>query len=156
MRALTATALGVFLLDQASKVFVLYGLGLAHRLAIDVVPPFLNLRMAWNRGLNFGLFSNETDVMRWVFVGVALAVSVWVVLWARSQPGQVAVQLAAGALVGGALGNALDRVVYGAVADFLNMSCCGINNPFAFNIADVGVFAGAIGLVLFAGRHKTP
>lgn len=156
MLALTATALAVFLIDQASKAFVLYGLGLMHRLAIDVVPPVLNLRMAWNRGMNFGLFSNDAEVMRWVFVAIALAVSVWVVTWARSHPGQIAVHVSAGALVGGALSNALDRVIYGAVADFVNMSCCGIVNPYAFNVADIGVFAGALGLVLFTDGQKTP
>ena len=54
-------------------------------------------------------------------------------------------------LIGGALGNVLDRVLYGAVADFLNMSCCGIENPYAFNVADIAIFAGAFGLVLFPG-----
>jgi signal peptidase II len=60
-------------------------------------------------------------------------------------------QVSAGVLIGGALGNVVDRVVYGAVADFLNMSCCGIENPYAFNVADVAIFAGAIGLVIFSG-----
>jgi signal peptidase II len=46
----------------------------------------------------------------------------------------------------------VDRVLYGAVADFLNMSCCGIENPYAFNVADISIFLGAVGLVLFAGR----
>jgi signal peptidase II len=71
-------------------------------------------------------------------------------------------QVSAGLLIGGALGNVVDRIVYGAVADFLNMSCCGIANPFAFNVADITIFAGAIGLVLFSGGEphaegrKTP
>jgi signal peptidase II len=56
--------------------------------------------------------------------------------------------------VGGALGNALDRVLYGAVADFLNMSCCGIRNPYAFNLADVFIFAGAAGLIWLDGSDK--
>ena len=68
-------------------------------------------------------------------------------------------QLSGGLLVGGALGNVVDRVAYGAVADFLNMSCCGIENPYAFNVADIAIFAGALGLVIFAkgseGRRAT-
>jgi signal peptidase II len=60
----------------------------------------------------------------------------------------------AGVLIGGALGNVVDRVVYGAVADFLNMSCCGIENPYAFNVADVAIFVGALGLVFFADGKK--
>ena len=54
--------------------------------------------------------------------------------------------IAAGFLIGGALGNVIDRLLYGAVADFLNMSCCGFNNPYAFNVADVAIFIGAIGI----------
>ena len=63
-------------------------------------------------------------------------------------------QIAAGLLVGGAAGNVIDRLIYGAVADFLNMSCCGIDNPFAFNVADIAIFAGAVGLILFTGKEK--
>jgi signal peptidase II len=49
----------------------------------------------------------------------------------------------------------IDRIAYGAVADFLNMSCCGIENPYAFNVADISIFAGAIGLILFtAGKRR--
>ncbi len=48
----------------------------------------------------------------------------------------------------------VDRVLYGAVADFLNMSCCGIENPYAFNVADIAIFAGAFGLVLFTRETK--
>ena len=64
-------------------------------------------------------------------------------------------RLTAGLLLGGALGNVVDRLIYGAVADFINMSCCGIDNPYAFNVADIAMFAGAIGLVLAPAR-KTP
>ena len=150
-------------LDQASKLWVIHALDLPRRLAIDVVPPFLNFRMAWNTGVNFGLFAGESEVTRWVLVALALAISAWVWVWVSRQPPRGLVHVSAGLLVGGALGNAIDRLAYGAVADFINMSCCGIANPFAFNIADVAIFAGAIGLVLFSGdgdgdgaRDKTP
>jgi signal peptidase II len=78
-------------------------------------------------------------------------ISAWVWVWIRREnPGRWA-QISAGLLVGGALGNVIDRIVYGAVADFLNMSCCGIENPYAFNVADISIFAGAIGLIFFTG-----
>ena len=149
---LTGTALLVFLLDQLSKLAVVQWMGLKTLGSIDVLPPFLNFRMAWNQGVNFGLFSNDTDVMRWLLTALAVAVSVGLFLWARKfeHPGA---QIFAGAVIGGAMGNAVDRLVYGAVADFLNMSCCGIGNPYAFNIADVGIFVGAFGLVLFSNKH---
>jgi signal peptidase II len=156
MRIAFWTGLIVFLIDQASKYYVVHSLRLAEVLAIDVWPPFLNLRMAWNRGVNFGLFAHDAEVMRWVLIALALVISAWVILWVRREPHSARVQVSAGLLVGGALGNVIDRLLYRAVADFLNMSCCGIDNPFAFNVADVAIFVGALGLVLFAGREKTP
>lgn len=140
-----------FLLDQASKYIVVHFLDLLNRGEIDVLPPFLNFRMAWNRGINFGMF----DTNKWLLIAVALAICLWVAIWiGREKQGRLA-YLAAGLLIGGALGNVLDRVLYGAVADFLNMSCCGFENPYSFNIADIAVFAGAFGLIFFAGEKKT-
>ncbi len=152
MRLAAITAGIVLALDQGSKLLVVHALDLKHRLAIDVIPPFFNLRMAWNRGVNFGLFAGEAEWIRWGLVALALAISASVWLWVRRQPPRPVVLVATGLLVGGALGNVIDRIAYGAVADFINMSCCGFTNPYAFNIADVAIFAGAIGLVLFAGR----
>lgn len=149
-RPLWTTALAVFVIDQLLKYLVVFRLDLINRGAIDVLPPWLNLRMAWNRGINFGLFSGDSDVMRWFLVGLALVISAWVAWWmVTERPGRRAL-VAGGLLIGGAVGNALDRVLYGAVADFLNMSCCGITNPYAFNVADISIFLGAIGLVIFA------
>ncbi len=164
MRILTLTALITFAIDQASKLAVVHGLNLFDRGVIEVFPPFLTFRMAWNRGINFGLFSHNADIVRWALVVLALAISAWVWWWICREAPSLRVQIAGGLLIGGALGNVIDRIVYGAVADFLNMSCCGIENPYAFNVADIAVFAGAIGLVLFSGgtsddkkpNRKTP
>ncbi|SEN03040.1 signal peptidase II [Palleronia pelagia] len=156
MRRLWITAAITFVLDQVVKLIVVQGLDLARVGAIDVIPPFLNLRMAWNRGINFGLFAGDSDAARWVLIALALVISGWVLLWMRrDRPGPLAM-VSAGLLVGGAMGNVVDRLIYGAVADFLNMSCCGIENPYAFNVADIAIFAGAVGLVLFTGGKKTP
>lgn len=153
MRILLA-AIVIFVLDQASKMAVILGLKLPEIGQYDIWPPFLTFRMAWNRGVNFGLFAHDAAVMRWVLIAVALLISAWVWRW-MSRPGQPPLaQLSAGILIGGALGNVIDRIVYGAVADFLNMSCCGFNNPYAFNVADIAIFAGALGLVLFAKDAK--
>ncbi len=144
----------VFVLDQLTKILVVQILGLASRGSIDVLPPFLNFRMAWNRGVNFGMLSGDGDATRWILIAVALGISAWVVLWLRRErPGKRAM-IAGGLLVGGAIGNVVDRLIYGAVADFLNMSCCGIDNPYAFNVADIAIFAGALGLIAFTGRRK--
>ncbi len=154
MRTLTLTAVFVFLLDQVTKWFVVIYLNLIELGEIDVLAPFVNFRMAWNRGINFGLLSNNTDVARWALIAVAVAISVWVVVWIwRDGAGRWAA-LSAGLLVGGAMGNVVDRLIYGAVADFLNMSCCGIENPYAFNVADIAIFAGALGLIVFTGKGR--
>lgn len=149
MRLIFLAAFVAFAIDQLSKIIVVHAMRLDQLLVIDVLPPVLVFRMGWNRGINFGLFDGNSDVLRWGLIALAVVISGAITLWARSQQRPIA-RLAAGALVGGALANALDRVVYGAVADFLNMSCCGIVNPFTFNLADVAIFAGAIGLIFFA------
>ena len=155
MRPMIWTALVVAGLDQLSKLIVVRWMDLKTLGVIEVWPPYISFRMAWNRGVNFGLFSGSSDLTRWLLVAVAVAISAWVIWWiARERPGLPG-QLAAGLLVGGAIGNIADRLTWGAVADFLNMTCCGIANPYAFNIADISIFAGALGLVIFTGREKS-
>ena len=124
------------------------------RFFVVVLPPLLTLQMALNRGVTFGLFSGDGDLTRWLLIAVALVISSWVIWWIRREPRQLA-RISAGFLIGGAIGNVVDRVIYGAVADFLNMSCCGIDNPYSFNVADVSIFVGAVGLILFTGEKKT-
>ena len=169
MRLAAAITVLTLAADQASKAVVIHALNLPQRLAIDVFPPWFNLRMAWNQGVNFGLFAGDSDAVRWTLIAIALAICALVWRWCAREVAQARatggnrwpMQVSTGLLVGGALGNVIDRIVYGAVADFINMSCCGINNPFAFNVADAAIFAGAFGLILFSGpergtTHKTP
>jgi signal peptidase II len=141
---------GVFLADRLSKLWVVEWMDLQNLGRIEMYPPYLTFVTAWNRGINFGIFNGDSEILRWFLILLALAISVALVWWvhrrASREEGKAAVPMLAwgsGILIGGALGNSWDRVQYGAVADFLNMSCCGINNPFAFNIADVAIFAGA-------------
>ena len=152
MRIATWTALAVLALDQALKYLVVQVMDLMNRGEILVLPPYLVFRMAWNQGINFGLFQSGADVMRWILIVVALVIAAWVWLWVRRERHQPRVLVSAGLLIGGALGNVVDRLIYGAVADFLNMSMPGIDNPYSFNVADVAIFAGALGLVFYTGR----
>lgn len=146
---MATVTLGVLALDRLTKWWVVEAMDLAHLGRIEVWPPFLTFVMAWNRGVNFGIGAGGPEAMRWVLIGVAVTISAVLVVWVRRRAARhgagPAMPLAwgAGILIGGALGNAWDRLIYGAVADFLNMSCCGVVNPYAFNVADVAIFAGA-------------
>lgn len=149
-------ALAVLVIDQLSKWIVVQAMNLKEVQALDVIDPWLNLRMAWNPGVNFGLLGTDAEMMRWVLVGVAVAICLWITAWLwRVRPGTVG-QAAAGLLIGGALGNVIDRLAYGAVADFLNMSLPGWRNPYSFNVADIAIFAGALGLVFQPGPRPAP
>ena len=64
------------------------------------------------------------------------------------------IHILAALVIGGALGNAIDRLLYGAVADFINITCCGFRNPYSFNLADVFIFIGLIGLLVFKFDEK--
>ncbi len=154
MRILYLATLGAVLIDQFSKYLVVHLLELDRLRAIDVFPPLLNFRYGENRGINFGLLSGDLDWMRWALIGVSLAITAAVFYWIRRwHSNSAGMQFSAGLLIGGAIGNVLDRLVFGYVQDFLNMSCCGFNNPYVFNIADVLIFAGAAGLFIFDGRQ---
>ncbi len=153
MKALAIVAILIFALDQGSKYLVVHALNLIEIGRIDVFPPFLNFVMAWNRGINFGLGASGADWVRWALIAVSLVISLAVIVWAARRR-EFLFSIGAGFVVGGALGNVIDRVQYGAVADFLNMSCCGINNPFVFNVADIAIFVGAALLIVLSGEKK--
>lgn len=137
-------------LDRASKIWVVERMGLAERLHIRVLDPYLNFAMAWNEGVNFGLL-DFGDRGRWFLIGLAVAIIAGLLVWVRGSRGWGAAA-GVGLLVGGAIGNVWDRLTYGAVADFINVSCCGIRNPFAFNFADAAIFLGAVLLILLPRR----
>lgn len=154
MRLLWISAAFWFLADQLSKYLVLYGANLLERGVIEVAPPYLVFRLGYNTGINFGLMAGGPEATRWILIGIALAISAWLLWWARTGLTRPLALLSAGAVVGGAMANALDRLLVGAVVDFLNTSCCGFQNPFAFNVADIGIVAGALGLLIFADAPK--
>lgn len=144
MRWMLFASVLAFGLDRLSKLIIVHGLDLITVHTVPVWPPYLNFVMAWNQGINFGILHNFD---RWVLVASSVAFSLVLALWARKQPGRIPA-LATGVVIGGALGNACDRVIYGAVADYLNVSCCGIYNPYSFNVADVLIFGGAAFLIV--------
>lgn len=156
MRFLFWAGFWSFLADQASKFGILYLLNLPELRHVAVLPPVLNFHYGENRGINFGLFSDAPDIMRWVLIVFAFAVVAGVLYWVRRTANEDwRIAVSAGFLVGGALGNVVDRLIYGYVVDFINTSCCGIDNPFVFNVADVFIFLGAAGIIfLEPGRDE--
>ncbi|MDB6182853.1 signal peptidase II [Paracoccus fistulariae] len=156
MRLVIWISAAIILLDQVLKYYVVHILRLDLLREIDVLPPWLNLRMAWNQGMNFGLMASENNSARWMLIAVAAIIVVWVWIWIwRSNASRLA-QIFAGLLIGGAIGNVIDRILYGAVADFLNMSLPNWTNPYSFNVADISIFAGAIGLVMLPQKPQDP
>jgi len=147
------TAAALIALDQILKYWIVQVMELKTRLYIDVFPGYFHLIMTWNKGINFGLFAGDSQGQRMFIIALAFAISGGVMWWMRRETNAKAL-ISLGIFVGGAIGNAIDRAVYGAVADFLNVTCCGIRNPFAFNVADIAIFCGAFGLILFASDQK--
>lgn len=148
IKRVSSIILATIAFDQVSKIYVVYFLNLREKNSIDVIDPFLNFRMAWNRGINFGLFDSGGEGARLLLILLSLTISVALLWWIRKSNNALR-QFAVALIIGGALGNTSDRIVFGAVADFLNMSCCGIRNPFSFNVADIAIFLGALLLIVW-------
>jgi len=156
MRILTLSAVFAFLIDQISKYVVIHMWDLARIRSIEVAPPWVNFRYGENRGINFGLFGDGSEASRWVLIGLAVVICAAVLIWIKRGSFGTKEKISAGLLIGGALGNVLDRLIYGYVLDFLNNSLPNWENPFVYNVADVFIFAGAFGLILFADDKKKP
>ncbi|WP_018979739.1 signal peptidase II [Saccharibacter floricola] len=129
-------ALLVLLGDQASKLWILYGLNLPEKGSVPVLP-WLNFTMVWNHAVTFGMFGGHSA---WVFVAISVfAVLALLVVLARSR--RKAVSVACGGIIGGAIGNVIDRVHYGAVVDFLHFHVAGWS-WYVFNGADSAIVCG--------------
>ncbi|MDC1291394.1 signal peptidase II [Planktomarina temperata] len=154
-KLLLISTASILTLDQITKYLVLFYMNLIERGQMSVWPGFIHFHMAWNSGINFGLFSNNGLAARWILIVIALGICGVVTYWMRRETRSIAL-ISAGMVIGGALGNVVDRILHGSVADFLNITCCGLHNPFAFNVADIAIFAGLLGLMLFASDAKKP
>lgn len=157
----------VFLLDQASKFWVLDGLAfsppgclegfLAHTGRdpgcghIPLLGPMLrnepvfSLTMVWNTGVSFGMFRASDGLGRWLLVALSFVISGVFLWWLRTATRRLQT-VALGLVIGGALGNVIDRIRFGAVADFFDFS--GLWFPWVFNVADAGITIGAVLLML--------
>ncbi len=151
-----AVAVIACLLDQASKLYLLFVFDLAANGPVRL-GPFFDVVLTRNTGISYGLFQTEAAFGQWLlFAFKALAVAVLWVWLARARDRLTALSL--GLIVGGAVGNAIDRLAYGWVADFVFFHVSAANwrfNWYVFNLADVAIVAGVAGLLyesLFGGR----
>jgi signal peptidase II len=149
-----AIAAATLAVDQASKWWVLEILDLPAVGQIRLTP-FLNLTMVWNRGITFGLLNSDAAWSQALLAAAALAIAVLLVRWlARAESTGVAIGL--GLVLGGAVGNVIDRARFGAVVDFLHVHAAGWH-WYVFNVADSAIVCG-VGLLLLDAlmRPKTP
>lgn len=131
--------------DQASK-YLLIGVMRDNGFQSIEITPFFNLVMVWNRGVSFGLFASNMEIVRWLLIVLSTGVSIGLMIWLyRATNRWLAIGL--GLVVGGAMGNAVDRVVHGAVADFFDFYLSGVGHWPAFNIADSAIVVG-VGFLL--------
>ncbi len=134
----------IILLDQLSKWLVLSSLSFGETIYFA---PFWNWVLTFNPGAAFSFLADQPGWQRWFFTVLALAVSGWIAVELNKHPGEKLVALAMSLVMGGALGNVIDRVRFGAVVDFIQWHAAGYYWP-AFNIADSAITVGAVLLVL--------
>ena len=146
----------VVLLDQLTKWVVLENIRFGETI---YVAPFWNWVLTYNPGAAFSFLADQPGWQRWLFTVLALAVAGWIALELRKHPEQRLLSLALALIMGGALGNVIDRVRFGAVVDFVQWHAAGYYWP-AFNVADSAITVGAILLVLSTltatGRKEIP
>lgn len=138
-----AIAALVVVLDQLSKWWILERIMLPPRV-IEITSVF-NLVLTWNRGVSFGMFNTGSSFNVWVLPLVAVAIVVMLVAWLTRTDRQL-LAIALGSVIGGAIGNLIDRFRFGAVADFLDVHAFGYHWP-AFNIADSAITIGVMVLM---------
>lgn len=134
--------------DQATKLWLLHVFELGRRGIVEV-GPFFNLVLAWNTGISYGWFQTDSASGQWLLLAFKVVAVTALAIWmARSHTRLATISL--GLIIGGAIGNAIDRFAYGAVVDFvlLHLRIGGkLYNWYVFNIADVAIVAGVIGLL---------
>jgi signal peptidase II len=148
LRAGILTAVVTLVADQASKLWLLNGFDLARKGVVKVTP-FFDLVLAWNIGISFGWLQNDSQSAQIALMAVKVIAVVALAIWmARSHT--LLATAALGLIIGGAIGNGIDRFAYGAVVDFalFHIEIGGNTyNWYVFNLADVAIVAGVAGLL---------
>ena len=147
-----ALASAVVLADQLSKAWILGPFDLPAKGMVEVLP-VLRLTMVWNQGVSFGLLNGHGEVGRWALVVFETAVALALAIWARRNHRPV-LALSLGLVMGGALGNVIDRARFGAVADFIDVTA--LHFPWVFNLADSAINIGVVLLVWDSLTNSKP
>ena len=141
-------ALAIFVFDQITKWLMIGPLALRERGQIELLPIF-NLTWVENRGISLGLFTADSELGRWLLVAMTAAIAIGVAWWIRREESR-GDQYALALVLGGALGNIVDRVRFGYVVDFADLHF-GAFRPFlVFNVADAAISIGVIILLIRA------
>jgi signal peptidase II len=148
-----AIAAVVIVLDQLSKHWILAVARLPEQASMEVLWP-LQFTRIWNEGVSFGLMQANHDIARWALVAFPVIVALLLIGWARTAERMLAA-VGLGLIIGGAIGNAIDRARFGAVVDFIDVQRIGFF-PWIFNIADSGITIGVILLLLDSMRRDRP
>jgi signal peptidase II len=136
------------LADQAIKLWLMFGFDIANR-GIVHLTPFLDLVLTWNRGISYGLFQQDGDLGRYLLLALVLAAVIALLVWLASAESRL-IAVALGLIIGGAVGNAIDRLHWPGVMDFVLFH---ITTPtfnftwYVFNLADAAIVAGVVGLL---------
>lgn len=142
-------AIVILFADQLSKLWLLF----VYEIELNgdlVLAPFATVTLVWNRGISYGLFQQEADWGRWGLVIISFVAAVAFGIWLRKNPPRL-VAWALGLVIGGAVGNGIDRAAYGAVVDFMHLHW-GSFSWYVFNIADCAIVVGVALLLLDAIR----
>ncbi len=143
-----AVAVAAAAIDQAAKLWLLFIYDLGGR-GIVTLTPFLDLLLTWNTGISYGLFRQEGSLGQWALLALKAIAVVLLWIW-LSRAASKLTALSLGLIIGGAIGNAIDRLAYGAVADFVLFHVTTESfsfNWYVFNLADVAIVAGVVGLL---------
>ena len=159
VRAGLLAALVALIADQASKLYLLFVYDIAARGGVQITP-FFDLVLTWNKGISYGWFQAETVLAQTALLAIKLVAVAALTIWLWHAQTRIAA-LGLGLIIGGAIGNGIDSLAYGAVADFAFFHLQWGDSRFdwyVFNVADVAIVAGVIGLLYdsLLGAAKAP
>ena len=140
-------------LDQTSKWAIMHILDLETLRRVEILP-FLDFAFIWNYGISYGLFSSGSEVARWLLIGLTLAVTAYLARAMITTHGPLT-RLGYGLIIGGALGNLADRIIHGAVVDFISLHYTGYY-WYVFNLADIWISFGVVLLLWGFWREPAP